>query len=73
MKSTSKARAHLVEKTCRSFSSRREPASYLEELYRGEIYDEQKYGAAPNDEAEREAFKKDAQAAQQFLELANDY
>lgn len=48
-------------------------ASYLEELYRGEIYDEQKYGAAPNDEAEREAFKKDAKAAQQFLELANDY
>lgn len=48
-------------------------ASYLEELYRGEIYDEQKYGAAPNDEAEREAFKKDAQAAQKFLELANDY
>ena len=48
-------------------------ASYLEELYRGEIYDEQKYGAAPNDEAEREAFKKDTQAAQKFLELANDY
>lgn len=48
-------------------------ASYLEELYRGEIYDEDKHGAAPNEEVERAAFKVDANAAKQFLELANDY
>lgn len=47
-------------------------ASYLEELYRGEIYNEDVHGAAPNEEAEREAFKRDAEAAQEFLELAND-
>lgn len=46
--------------------------SYLEELYRGNIYNEDVHGAAPQEEAEREAFKRDAQAAQQFLELAND-
>ncbi len=47
--------------------------SYLEELYRGEIYNEALHGAAPQEEAEREAFKRDAVAAQKFLELANDY
>lgn len=47
-------------------------ASYLEELYRGEIYNEQVHGAAPNEEAEREAFKRDMEAAKQFLALAND-
>lgn len=46
-------------------------ASYLEELYRGEIYNEDVHGAAPNEEAEREAFRRDVEAAQQFLELAN--
>ena len=48
-------------------------ASYLEELYRGDIYNEDVHGAAPNEEAEREAFKRDAKAAEQFLELANIY
>ena len=47
-------------------------ASYLEELYRGEIYNEELHGAAPNEEAEREAFKRDVEAAQRYLELAND-
>lgn len=47
--------------------------SYLEELYKGEIYNEDVHGAAPNEEAEREAFKRDAEAAKDFLELANDY
>lgn len=46
-------------------------ASYLEELYRGEIYNEELHGTAPNEEAEREAFKRDIQAAQMYLELAN--
>ena len=48
-------------------------ASYLEELYKGELYNEEVHGAAPNEEAERELFKRDAQAALQYLELANDY
>ena len=48
-------------------------ASYLEELYRGAIYNEEVHGAAPNEEAERALFKRDTQAARQFLELANDY
>ena len=47
--------------------------SYLEELFRGEIYNEALHGAAPNEEAEREAFKVDAKAARQFLDLANEY
>jgi chaperone required for assembly of F1-ATPase len=46
-------------------------ASFLEELYRGEIYNEEKHGAAPNEEVEREAFKRDANAAKKFLELAD--
>ncbi len=46
-------------------------ASYLEELYRGELYNEALHGAAPQEETERESFKKDAAAALQFLELAN--
>lgn len=48
-------------------------ASYLEDLYKAELYNEELYGAAPDEEAEREAFKTDAEAAKQFLELANDY
>ena len=32
-------------------------ASYLEELYRGEIYNEEKHGAAPDEEVERAAFQ----------------
>lgn len=48
-------------------------ASYLEELYRGEIYNEDVHGAAPNEEAERELFKRDTQAARQFLHLAEEY
>lgn len=48
-------------------------ASYLEELYRGEIYNEALHGAAPNEEAEREAFKRDVAAAERYLELANEF
>ncbi len=48
-------------------------ASHLEELYRGEIYNEELHGAAPGEEAERELFKSDAKAAQEFLALANEY
>lgn len=47
--------------------------SYLEELYKGDVYNEDLHGAAPNEEAEREAFKRDVVAAQIFIELANDY
>ena len=46
-------------------------ASYLEELYKGDIYNEAIHGAAPDEEAERTAFKRDMAAAQKFLELAN--
>jgi len=48
-------------------------ASYLEELYRGEIYNEDVHGVAPNEQAERDLFIRDASAAKQFLELANDF
>ena len=48
-------------------------ASYLEELYRGKLYNEDLHGAAPNEEAEREAFHRDANAAKQYLDLVNDY
>lgn len=48
-------------------------ASYLEELYRGEIYNEDMHGAAPNEEVEREAFKRDIEAAKTYLELANEF
>ena len=48
-------------------------ASYVEELYRGDLYDEEKYGAAPNEEAERAAFMRDANAAHEFLTLANAF
>lgn len=47
--------------------------SYLEELYRGDIYNEDLHGAAPQEEAEREAFKRNAEAAKLFLELADEY
>ncbi len=48
-------------------------ASYLEELYRGKIYNEDVHGAAPNEETERELFKRDAKAALKYLTLANEY
>lgn len=48
-------------------------ASYLEELYRGKIYNEELHGAAPNEEEERDAFKRDVTAALQYIELANNY
>ena len=48
-------------------------ASYLEELYRGQIYNEDVHGAAPNEEAERELFKRDAKAALKYMTLANEY
>ena len=48
-------------------------ASYLEELFKGDIYNEELHGAAPNEEAEREAFKRDAAAARAFLDMANEY
>ena len=47
-------------------------ASYLEELYRGEIYNEKLHGAAPNEQAERAAFMRDIEAAQTYLDLANE-
>ncbi|MEM6811069.1 MAG: ATP12 family protein [Pseudomonadota bacterium] len=46
-------------------------ASYLEELYRGEIIDEDTHGLSPEEEKEREAFKRDASAAREFIELSN--
>ena len=46
-------------------------ASYLEEIYRNEIYNEDVHGIAPNEQAERDAFKRDMEAAQRYLELAN--
>ena len=46
-------------------------ASYLEELYKGKIYNEDLHGASPDEEAERDAFKRDIKAAGEFLELAN--
>ena len=48
-------------------------ASYLEELYKGTLYNEELHGVSPEEEAEREEFKKDAQAAQDFINLANEY
>lgn len=48
-------------------------ASYLEELYKNGIYNEDVHGIAPNEQAERDAFKRDIDAAQKYLELANDY
>ena len=48
-------------------------ASYLEELHRSEIYNEALHGVAPNEQAERDAFIKDAKAARVFLDLANIY
>lgn len=47
--------------------------SYLEELYKGDVYNEDLHGAAPNEEAEREVFKQDVAAAQKFINLANDF
>lgn len=48
-------------------------ASYLEELHRGEIYNEELHGVSPEEEKERDNFKRDADAARQFIDLANDY
>lgn len=48
-------------------------ASYLEELYRGDIYNEDLHGAAPHEELERKSFKRDVDACKKFLELINDY
>jgi chaperone required for assembly of F1-ATPase len=47
-------------------------ASYLEELYKGKLYNEELHGVSPEEEAEREAFKRDAVAARQFIDLANE-
>lgn len=47
-------------------------ASYLEELYKGRLYNEELHGASPEEEAEREEFKRDAAAARQFIDLANE-
>jgi len=47
-------------------------ASYLEELYKAKIYDEDKYGASPEEQAERDGFKRDTQAARTFIDLANE-
>ena len=46
-------------------------AAYLEELYRAEFYSEDEYGAAPEEEAEREQFKSLAAAARDYINLAN--
>jgi chaperone required for assembly of F1-ATPase len=48
-------------------------ASHLEQMYKGEIYDEAKHGISPEEEAERQGFKRDAAAAHKFLELANEF
>jgi len=47
-------------------------ASYLEELYKAKIYDEDKYGASPEEQAERDGFKRDTQAARTFIDLTNE-
>jgi len=48
-------------------------ASYLEELHRGKIYNEELHGVSPEEEKERENFKRDALAARQFIDLANEF
>ena len=47
-------------------------ASYLEELYNGEICNEELHGVSPEEETEREHFKRDAKAARLFIDLANE-
>ncbi len=47
-------------------------ASYLEELYKGDIYNEELHGVSPEEEIERENFKRDAIAARQFIDLSNE-
>ena len=47
-------------------------ASYLEELYKGRLYNEELHGASPEEEAEREEFKRDAKAALDFIKLSNE-
>ncbi len=47
-------------------------ASYLEELYKAKHYNEDLHGASPEEETEREAFKRDAKAAQHYINLANE-
>lgn len=43
----------------------------LDELFKGEIYNEEKHGAAPQEEQDRENLKKELDAAYKFLELVN--
>jgi chaperone required for assembly of F1-ATPase len=44
-------------------------AAHVEESFKGEVYDETKYGAAPNDEERRTGVKRDLEAARVFLSL----
>lgn len=44
-------------------------AAHVEEAFKGEVYDEAKYGAAPNDEKGRAGMRRDLQAARVFLTL----
>lgn len=43
----------------------------LDELFKGEIYNEEKHGAAPQEEQDRENLKRELAAAYKFLELVN--
>lgn len=47
-------------------------SSHLEELYKGTLYNEELHGVSPEEEAEREEFKRDAKAAQDYIDLANE-
>ena len=44
-------------------------AANVEELYKGRIYDEEKYGADPLEEKKRVAMQRDLRAARKFLQL----
>ncbi len=44
-------------------------AAQVEEAFKGEVYDEAKYGAAPNDEKRRVGMLRDLQAARVFMTL----
>ncbi|HEY8191014.1 MAG TPA: ATP12 family protein [Alphaproteobacteria bacterium] len=44
-------------------------AAHVEESFKGEIYDEAKYGVAPNDEKRRAGMLRDLEAARAFLSL----
>ena len=43
-------------------------AAFVEELHKGRIYDEDRYGIDPNQEKQRNKFMQDIQAARQFLD-----